>query len=92
MGYRIELGEIETALYGIDGIRAAVCFFDEAADKIVCVYEGELTDAALVTALRTRLPKYMLPNRLRQVAQMPYNANGKIDRVRLKEEYADADR
>ena len=44
-----------------------------------------------MTALRTRLPKYMLPNRLRQVAQMPYNANGKIDRVRLKEEYADAD-
>ena len=91
MGYRIELGEIETALYGVDGIRAAVCFFDEAADKIVCVYEGSLSDAALVTALRRKLPKYMLPNRLRQVAQMPYNANGKIDRVRLREAYVDAD-
>lgn len=78
-------------LYGVDGIRAAVCFFDEAADKIVCVYEGSLSDAALVTALRRKLPKYMLPNRLRQVAQMPYNANGKIDRVRLREAYVDAD-
>ena len=47
--------------------------------------------AALVTALRTRLPKYMLPNRLRQVAQMPYNANGKIDRVALKERYLHAE-
>jgi len=86
-GYRIELGEIETALSAADGIREAVCFFDAAADAIVCsaVIDTELN---LVTAeLKKRLPAYMLPNRWRVYDRLPGTANGKIDRVKLKELY-----
>ena len=37
--------------------------------------------------LSLKLPKYMLPNVIKIVGSMPYNANGKIDRVKLKEWY-----
>lgn len=86
MGYRIELGEVETALNGLDGMEA-VCFFDRERDKIVCVCRTALTDKEIVGAIREKLPRYMQPNLYRRVDTMPYNANGKIDRVRLKEEY-----
>jgi D-alanine--poly(phosphoribitol) ligase subunit 1 len=87
MGYRIELGEVETAIIALDSIRAAACFFDEKRDKIVCAYEGELTGDDIIRALRTSLPKYMFPNIFKKMEKMPYNANGKIDRVLLKEMY-----
>ena len=87
MGYRIELGEVETALNGVDGMAAAVCLFDPERDKIVCVCQTSLTDKEIVEAIRQTLPRYMQPNLYRRVDAMPYNANGKIDRVRLKQEY-----
>lgn len=90
-GYRIELGEVETAVNGQPGISAAVCFFDQGRDKIVCVYQGELTGQELAAKLRDLLPKYMIPNIYTRVDAMPYNANGKIDRVRLREDYGRAD-
>lgn len=86
MGYRIELGEVETALNGLDGMEA-VCFFDQGRDKIVCVCRTQLTDQEIAGAVRDRLPRYMQPNIYRRVEAIPYNANGKIDRVRLKEAY-----
>lgn len=88
MGYRIELGEIEAAAGAIDGIRSYACIYDEADDKIVFVYEGrKKDDAELLEAFRRRVPHYMEPGRFVRVTAMPHNANGKIDRKRLKAEY-----
>ena len=36
-------------------------------------------------------PKYMLPNLYEKLEALPYNANGKIDRVALKERYLHAE-
>lgn len=88
-GYRIELGEIETALNSLSAVQTAICFFDPRKDKIHCVYQGKLSDGELVNSIRHLIPKYMLPNVYHQVEQMPYNANGKIDRVALKKEFLD---
>ena len=88
MGYRIELGEIEAAAGAIDGIRSYACIYDEADDKIVFIYEGrKKDDAELLEAFRRRVPHYMEPGRFVRVTAMPHNANGKIDRKRLKAEY-----
>lgn len=86
-GYRIELGEIETALSAAEGIREAVCFFDAAADAIVCaaVIDEELN--TVTAELKKRLPAYMLPNKWMLYDRLPGTANGKIDRVKLKELY-----
>ena len=90
MGYRIELGEIETALYSVEGLREAVCFYDALRDRIVCVYAGDLDTNALARALRTALPKYMLPNIYEKLDALPHNANGKLDRAALKERFLHA--
>lgn len=87
MGYRVELGELESALMALASMRSAACFFDRQRDKIICAYEGDLTGDDIIKALRTRLPKYMLPNIFKKLDKMPYNANGKIDRALLKEMY-----
>ena len=88
MGYRIELGEIEAAAGAIDGIRSYACIYDEADDKIVFIYEGrKKDDAELLEAFRRRVPHYMEPGRFVRVTAMPHNANGKIDRKRIKAEY-----
>ena len=90
MGYRIELGEIETALYSVDGLHDAVCFYDAMRDRIVCVYAGNLDTNTLAKALRTALPKYMLPNVYEKLEALPHNANGKLDRAVLKERFLHA--
>ena len=46
---------------------------------------------ALAKDLRKLLPKYMLPNLYEKLEALPYNANGKIDRVALKERYLHAE-
>ena len=89
MGYRIELGEIEAAAGALGGIRSYACIYDDAADKIVFIYEGKKKDETeLLKAFQERVPHYMEPNRFVRVTSMPHNANGKIDRKRLKAEYA----
>ena len=87
MGYRIELGEIEVALHSIPEIKTAVCLYDSGRERIVCVYVGELESHPLAKAMRALVPKYMLPNIYVKLDEMPYNANGKVDRVKLKEQY-----
>ena len=87
MGYRIELGEVETAINSIDGVFAAICFFDHNTDKIVCCVETKLDEASLSSATKAHIPNYMRPNIWRRYTSLPMNANGKVDRKALKEEY-----
>lgn len=87
MGYRIELGEIEVALHSVNGIQAAVCLYEPERDRILCIYAGEVESAVLAKAMRALMPKYMLPNIYHKLERLPYNANGKVDRVALKEQY-----
>src|SRR5699024_11405848 len=90
MGHRIELGEIETAIAALEGIRRVCCLYDQARGKIVAVYEGDLDRTQVIDGIKHALPKYMIPNVYHQVADMPINLNGKIDRVRLTGEYIHA--
>lgn len=86
MGYRIELGEIETAINSIDGIIACGCVYDMRNKKIVLFYQGkELTEKDLLTQAKTKLPNYMCPNEIHKLDKMVYNANGKIDKNKLKQ-------
>ena len=87
MGYRIELGEIETALNAVDGIRDCACFFDSGNDRIVACLLTKMSEADVLSAVKNRLPKYMMPNVWRMYDRFPATANGKIDRPALKEAY-----
>ena len=85
-GYRIELGEIECAIKACQAVTQGCCFYQAATQQIVCCYSGEDDEKALRGELRRRLPKYMLPDVYYHLPQFPQTMNGKIDRVRLRQE------
>ena len=97
-GYRIELGEIETALTAIAGVAECAVVgvasggFDGTA--ICCAWASRRrTPILIATRLRASLadalPAYMLPTRWLELAELPKNANGKIDRPALRQTICD---
>ncbi len=87
-GNRIELGEIEVAVNAIDGVTNAACIIDQPDDKLILYYtttDGQPVD--MVNLVKERIPVYMFPEVINHLHQMPYNMNGKIDRIELKKWY-----
>ena len=95
-GYRIELGEIEAALNAAAVVEesavVAIKTDDFDGTAICCAYvpkrEMDVTPTILRQHLRACLPSYMLPARWLAFDRFPRNANGKVDRSRLKEAFA----
>ncbi len=87
MGHRIELGEIEVNVNMLDGIKLSGCIYDTEKGKIVLYYVGDMEAGDLTKVLREKLPRYMLPNHIEKLEEMPLTPNGKINRVQLKENY-----
>jgi acyl carrier protein len=90
-GYRIEKGEIEAVLSAEEGVREAVV--EVRSDPMgvaqligYVVGQAETIDGeALRRSLRRKLPEYMIPLRIIPLAQLPLNANGKVNRRELPE-------
>ncbi len=82
-GNRIELGEIEKTAMGAAGVSYAVAAVED--DNLVLYYTCETADCApsIKSEITQALPKYMMPQFFRQVAEMPKLANNKIDRKAL---------
>lgn len=88
MGQRVELGEIEILLNAMEKVDASICFYDHDQQKIVSVLKGaELDKKYIFQNLRDKVSKFMFPNVLIYLENLPYNLNGKIDRSLLKEQY-----
>lgn len=87
MGYRIELGEIEMAISSMEGVRTVFCIYDAEVDNIVMIYEGKPSEQEVYDRAVSKVPKYMVPNRIIKVRQIQLNGNGKIDRVNYKNNY-----
>ncbi len=90
MGHRIELGEIESNVNLLDEIKMSGCIYDDQKGKIVLYYVGDIEAAEVTSRLKNMLPRYMLPNKIRRLENMPFTANGKIDRKELKNIYINA--
>lgn len=88
MGHRIELGEIETAVSSLDGVSSCCCLYNQEAQQITLFMEGEeFTREQINRELSDLLPHYMLPGRVICLKSLPLNANGKIDRPKLMQDY-----
>ncbi|MCQ2484099.1 MAG: amino acid adenylation domain-containing protein [Clostridia bacterium] len=88
MGYRIELGEVEAAANAPEKIKNACAVYDSATDEIILIYEGrKFEEKEYLDILAGSLPTYMMPSKIIRIKNMPYNANGKIDRVWLSKNY-----
>jgi amino acid adenylation domain-containing protein len=92
-GFRIELGEIEDALSKLIGIGqcAVIAKGDDAADKRIVAYFLPVGPQAppayeeIRSALKYRLPDYMIPSAIVAIDKMPLTPNGKIDRKALSQ-------
>jgi len=86
-GHRIELGEIESAANSISGVKRTCAVFSNKRNKIVLyVLTEELNEKEIYVLLKNKIPRYMLPAEIIILEELPQNVNGKIDRVRLKED------
>ena len=86
-GYRIELGEIESVLMAADGVKDGCCVFDAEKEKILCAWAGPAEEKELKAYLKTRLPKYMLPDCWMNMPELPKTGSGKTDRLQVKRIY-----
>ncbi len=88
-GYRVELQEIDLVLREAARTELAVAIpwplSDGSASGIVGVLSGSdpSRDEQIIAACETRLPRYMVPNRIYHFPQIPLNVNGKIDRGKI---------
>ena len=89
-GYRIELEGIDSVLVQLEGIddAAAVVVGEGGLNQLIAFYVSKQTlcPAALLSALRERLPKESIPTRFIAIEKIPRNALGKIERAALAPE------
>ena len=89
-GYRIELGEVEAALVSLSGVKEGVAAAREERKGdirlvgYVTMHQGVTFDEdAARTAMRSKLPEYMVPNAFAVLDALPLTPNGKVDRKAL---------
>jgi amino acid adenylation domain-containing protein len=85
-GHRIELQEVEAVLRR-GGAADAVALpwpNEERPEGIVAFALGTADAGELLEVARRHLPNVMVPRSIRVVQDLPYNANGKVDRGALR--------
>ncbi len=93
LGYRIELQDVEAALAKAAGTEQVAVIAQPQreggqAEVIVGFVAGRAVSTdEIKAALRSLLPYYMLPSEIHSIADLPLNANGKIDYRGLEKLY-----
>jgi amino acid adenylation domain-containing protein len=90
MGYRIELAEIEHIVVNNLKIVENCCvIYNDVKKQIIMIYESknELETSQLRKVIGEAMPKYMIPTAYIRLDEMPRSTNGKIDRLKLKNDY-----
>ncbi|MEK0373702.1 amino acid adenylation domain-containing protein [Corynebacterium mastitidis] len=80
-GNRVELGEVEAALRAAPGVRAAAARL--VGEELWGYVTGEPDLGQVRAHVAGELPGYAVPGRLVPLAELPLNANGKLDRAAL---------
>jgi amino acid adenylation domain-containing protein len=89
-GVRIEPGEVESALRSIDGVLdAAVMKIRDgnSNDHLVAFVATQRTDLrseAILDAMASKVPEFMVPSRVEQLRTIPLNTNGKVNYLELE--------
>lgn len=90
MGYRIELDEIELALNRLDGLSQAAVIHGKinGISQIIAIISHEskikLKEKIIRDNLKEMIPDYMIPTKIYFEDTLPKNANGKVDKIALK--------
>jgi amino acid adenylation domain-containing protein len=94
-GFRVELQEVEQALMKYHPVREAVVVpvYDDEGVNVISLSafittenDRQMRVLALKTYLTGMLPRYMIPETITVMDELPKNANGKADRQQLAEQ------
>jgi len=90
-GYNVYPKEVETELDAIPGVLESAVFgvphpdFGEGVTAAVVLQPGtQLTEAAILEAIRSRLARYKLPKRILLMHELPRNTMGKVQKNVLR--------
>lgn len=90
-GYRVELGSVEAALVSIPEILEAAAFAVRDEEGINTIEAAVILQAAVVmdeqeitTVLKTKLPHYFIPERIRILDDFPRTGSGKVQRGAIR--------
>jgi len=84
--------EVEEVLNSIPGIEDSACVampdpegvMGELVKAFIVCKDENLTDAAIIEALRPKLEVYKLPAAIVRIDEIPKTASGKVQRLKLK--------
>ena len=87
-GNRVELEDVDAHLRAAAGTELAACVAwpikNGAAQGLIAFIAGPSRDAdQIITALKTRVPVYMIPSQVVTLVELPLSLNGKVDRRAL---------
>ena len=84
-GFRVESSEVLRIMNSFDAISQVILDVDN--DNLAAYYtsDDDLDIAIVEDALKSELPKYMVPSLFVELDSIPLNANGKIDKFALRE-------
>ncbi|KAG6069651.1 NRPS protein [Claviceps sp. LM84 group G4] len=86
-GQRIELGEIEHAALRTPGCHGANAAVIGSNLILFCAVDSETHEADVKDSCNSWLPRYMAPNEIVLMDELPRLASGKVDSKALKEEF-----
>ncbi len=83
-GHRVDLSEVENIARKFKNNLFTFCFLKK--NKLTLIYNNEKGEKKeeLLKFLKNNLSNYMLPNKIIYIKKIPFNKNGKIDRLKLK--------
>ncbi len=82
-GYRIELGEIGSVINELEEIKeaAVIAKEDRNGEKFLCAYivaDKKMNPNEIKNELSSKIPDYMIPSYIVQIASLPLTRNGKL--------------
>ncbi len=89
-GYRVELSEVEWVLNSYDKVKQCTVLAKEdksGANRLIAyiVSENTFDNKSIQSYLKAKLPRYMVPSFIIEVASIPLTINGKVDKSALPE-------
>ena len=90
-GYRVDLNEIDNNVKKLNSIDLSYSYLSGGNKNpyIVTVFSSENKEFinSVKKIIQINLPTYMVPKKIFQIKKIPFNKNGKIDRIFLKKRY-----
>jgi len=84
-GYRVECEEIEIVATQEIGLPNIACVYNAKKKQLLLYYVGEVDPEDIRGKLVLNLPKYMIPDKIIKLEEMPISSNGKIDKKALSD-------